>query len=114
METALIALAPWNGGEEGGPPRAGRRLASVQDLAELDRTYWQNWSERKLKETQRLLDELENEPAYRELRASLSRVAMRLVEFHGYAERGNSARMISLLGTIRDEGTRARRVACAL
>lgn len=113
LEAAVLALAPWDG-DFNGP---GRSLASDRkikglEMDERDRKYWIEWSARQLKQVQSYIDRVKEDPSQGSLYRQLSVMANNWVRFHGYAQSGNAARMISTLGQIQEGAQTARKMAC--
>jgi len=73
---------------------------------------WIRWAEDRLAESQATLDLLEEDPSRREAFRAVSEIATLMVEFHGYAQRGQKARMLRVLEKVREGRLAARDRAC--
>jgi hypothetical protein len=98
---------------------SGRRIASVTKqresvtpVAETERKRWIKWAEKKITEAQNAMDLAETDPRLRASSKELTQVSKHLVDFHGYAQKGNLKRMLDALENVRQHGRKAGKTAC--
>lgn len=77
--------------------KMNRSIASSQKQNKED---WVDWSEDRLKEAQRWMDQVQDHPKARLVQADLADIANSWVEFHGYAQIDRTDEMLQLLQKI--------------
>lgn len=75
---------------------------------------WETWAEDHLKSTQKYMDIVGPHGKVRPLRHQISIVADQWVVFHGYAQLGDTQRMVDTLQLIKSYQTQAQSSACNL
>jgi hypothetical protein len=74
---------------------------------------WKKWAERRLSETQALMDVVEDDSRFRDSRPSLSRIADELVATFGYAEARRAEKVRASLSRVRAEIASIREKFCS-
>jgi hypothetical protein len=113
VETALARLLnPEEVKQQGNRKLASLNKRKKSPLSEQEQKVWLNWAEDKIEETQEAIDLAENDPKLRTSSKELARASLRLVEFHGYAQKGDRAKMVLTLERVRKHGKKAGKTAC--
>ncbi len=110
ISNAVLALSAWD--HPGQPRIRGRRIASVMEMAPLDRSAWQEWAQERLKESQHMADVLESNQKYAKARKNIQEACDTLVAIHGYATKGDAHRMVASLNQVRQKTQKAYELAC--
>lgn len=113
---AVDALTPWYKSDGLRSRKVAAKLERhmAKEMMPRDRQVWSAWATARLTETQHHIDALQVEGyAYSAGIESISRVATQLVEFHGFAARGNARKMVLTLNQVLIDHEKAINQVCA-
>jgi len=89
-----------------------QKASNREPASEGTEDLWSGWAEARLKEAQRHIDIAGHSTKIRAVRGELSEIANAWVEFHGFAQLGQSDRMLITLDKIRSHQEKVRSMAC--
>ena len=86
--------------------------SAIQNIHQTDRN-WEDWSEDRLKDTQKYMDIIGAHPRNRVIKKQISDIANQWVMFEGYAQLKNLKKMLALLIEIRNSQKQVQSIACS-
>lgn len=97
------------------PKLKSRNLAQTGNAPSLSfqaRKDFQAWAEKNLKAVQRYADIARADPTWLEVRPELNSIAIQLVHFHGYVQKGNVGNMQKTLAAMQASVEKIREFSC--